>query len=1046
MKALGTLSKEQAAEFEKSNEAFRRLEAESRKAAAGVGAVAEKSKQIPKELDNAGKSMGNAVQGADKLGESFKRMGGALLAAFGVTSGILMFANLVKSMVDVNKDFEFQMAKVKAVTAATDEEFQRLSENARKLGATTKFTATEVGQLSEEYAKLGFTTDEIIDASEATLLLAEATGTDLANAASVAGSVVRAYGLDADQTARVTDVMAKSFAIAALDIGDFSEAMKYVGPIAKAANIDVETTTALLAKLSDSGLRGSIAGTGLKNLLSKLSDGSSELSKEIGFTVKNSDDLFKAFTKLKDGNVDLTKATELTDERSKAAFLTLIQGADDLRGLTDELYNAEGATLKMAEAMRDTLTGDLDALSSAWEAFQLQLGNTSGLRTATQWLTAYLQLTMEILKTQEQVLESTISMNVDAGAKSAKDFSESIAKVRADMELLEEAGKAVPNSGLLMAISATEKKIAEVTVQYEKFQSVVVAQNEKMAKSGLAMLTQSQIDELPKGLRKAAQAAKDSFDQSRIFAAKYGAELSGLRDVLTKLKTESEGIGGGDETAKAVRSLDTLEAALKTTKEAFQEAEIGSRGFIKAEKEMRDKAKEISEVLSQFLVKGSLPEMAYQVKLLRDEQDRLADSDAWQVVEGKIIALNKQIAAFKDMTKAGTLGALEKALADLKAKESELATPEAWKVWQSEVRVLELQIKGLRGELGKMANDFVAERTGTDFTKSIRAEEAAYNEVFEAINAIKTTSVEEEAERNDLAEQARLAHQKAMLDITAQYLGKEVVATKAAEKEKKGARDQAIQEYIQVSGAAIQGIFDMQSRFFQYELDALDRQLAAGQVSRETYDTKRSNILRKQAESEKQAALFKAIVNVAAAVATALTAGPVAGQILAGITATLGSIEIATILSQPIPQFAVGTKSAPAGFKWVGERGAELVYDGGGYPIITNKESQVISNDPYSPAAATIRAKYDIPKLDVGLFQPSISMALSNSAKEAAMSSASRGKDGIDYDRLVAAMVTSNSYDDRELVREVKEHKRIDREGYQMLTNAMRRQRRGGYA
>ena len=63
------------------------------------------------------------------------------------------------------------------------------------------------------------------------------------------------------------------------------------------------------------------------------------------------------------------------------------------------------------------------------------------------------------------------------------------------------------------------------------------------------------------------------------------------------------------------------------------------------------------------------------------------------------------------------------------------------------------------------------------------------------------------------------------------------------------------------------------------------------------------------------------------------------------------------VASQPIPQFAKGTKNAPSGFKWVGEEGPELIHDGGGYPIITHRESMKILE------------KYNIESVDIDSIQ-----------------------------------------------------------------------------
>ena len=44
---------------------------------------------------------------------------------------------------------------------ATEEQFERLTKNAKELALGTMFTASQVGELQLAYAKLGFTTEEI---------------------------------------------------------------------------------------------------------------------------------------------------------------------------------------------------------------------------------------------------------------------------------------------------------------------------------------------------------------------------------------------------------------------------------------------------------------------------------------------------------------------------------------------------------------------------------------------------------------------------------------------------------------------------------------------------------------------------------------------------------------------------------------------------------------------------------------------------------------------------------------------------------------------
>jgi TP901 family phage tail tape measure protein len=276
-------------------------------------------------------------------------------------------------------DYSAANSRLAAVLGTTRDATKELQEQQKALGASTKFTAAQVADAQTELAKLGFTQKEIVDSTSGVLSLAAASNIELARAAEIAGGTLRGFGLRASESGRVVDVMAASFTKSALDAEKFAESMKYVAPVAAAAGIDVETTTALLGKLADSMISGSMAGTSLKNLLSELSNENSDLAKEVGFGVKNSQDLIKAFEILATKNIDLTKATELTDERSKAAFLTLVNNTEALKDLTVQFENADGSAKQLASTMQDNLSGDLTTMRSAWEGFILSLEDGVGV-------------------------------------------------------------------------------------------------------------------------------------------------------------------------------------------------------------------------------------------------------------------------------------------------------------------------------------------------------------------------------------------------------------------------------------------------------------------------------------------------------------------------------------------------------------------------------------------------------------------------------------------------------------------------------------------
>ena len=290
-----------------------------------------------------------------RFGSTAKKVGGTL--SRGLSAPIAIIG---ATSVKVFADFESEMSKVKAVSGATADQLKMLTENAKNLGSTTVFTARDVASLQVEFAKLGFTASEIDKVTESTLFLAQASGSDLARAAEVAGATLRGFGLEAEETGRVTDVMALSFASSALDMEAFAESMKVVAPIANAAGIGIEETTAMLELLANAGIKGSMAGTAMKKIIG-----------ELGST---SDGVAGAIKKLAREGIQLADAKDEVGERAQAALLVLANGIDTVDGLTDALVNSQGAAKAMGEEMTNNTAGAFKILKSALEGAQIELG------------------------------------------------------------------------------------------------------------------------------------------------------------------------------------------------------------------------------------------------------------------------------------------------------------------------------------------------------------------------------------------------------------------------------------------------------------------------------------------------------------------------------------------------------------------------------------------------------------------------------------------------------------------------------------------------
>ena len=300
--------------------------------------------------------------------KNFLKMSAAIGAA---TMAFSAITKMVSFAVRTFKDFEFQMAKTKAIANATDAQFKQLKDSALELGRTTFFTASQVAELQTNFSKLGFTVPQILAAQEATLQLATVAGVDLGRAAVVAGAAVKGFALDATETSRVVDVMTMSFNSSAMDLEKFQTSMTKVAPIAAGMNLPIEMVTAAMSTMADAGIEASIAGTSMRNILLQMKDPASDLSKFLGFTVNDASSLQMAFDKLNQTSPKVRDG--LVSIRQVAALGVMSEGADRIRELNEQNEQAQGIGEKTAEIIGDTLEGAFKRLTSATEGFAIAM-------------------------------------------------------------------------------------------------------------------------------------------------------------------------------------------------------------------------------------------------------------------------------------------------------------------------------------------------------------------------------------------------------------------------------------------------------------------------------------------------------------------------------------------------------------------------------------------------------------------------------------------------------------------------------------------------
>jgi TP901 family phage tail tape measure protein len=289
-------------------------------------------------------------------------------------------------------EFSKSMSKVQALTRLDkdSEEMKALRAQARELGATTSFTASEAAQGQAFLAMAGFRPDQILKSMPAMLDLAKAGGIDLQRTADIASNIQTAMGLTAEDMPRIADTLTMAFTTSNVDMDMLSESMKYVAPVAKAANMSLAETAAITGMLGNAGIQGSMAGTTLKNTLNNLASPSSKAAKALKNLGVKTKDARGNLRSLPDILGDVAKATEKMGTADKLALastifgirastgnLALIENADKIKPYIDMVKDSEGTAARTAKTMTDNLGGDLVGLKSIIEELGLSLFDTA---------------------------------------------------------------------------------------------------------------------------------------------------------------------------------------------------------------------------------------------------------------------------------------------------------------------------------------------------------------------------------------------------------------------------------------------------------------------------------------------------------------------------------------------------------------------------------------------------------------------------------------------------------------------------------------------
>lgn len=395
---------------------------------ADIALTTNKLKDLEKQAKSSSSVLGEQMKAAgsniQKVGEGISTVGEKLLP---VTAALTAAGT---AAVGIASSFESEMSKVAAISGATGDDLQALSDKAREMGATTQYSAQESAQALEYMAMAGWKTEDMMSGIAGVLSLAAASGADLATTSDIVTDAMTAFGYSADQAGHFADVLAATSTNANTNVEMLGESFKYVAPLAGAMEYSVEDVATALGLMANSGIKASSAGTALRTLLTNMAkptDSMQAAMDKLGVSLEDGEGNMKSLAEvmqdLRDGfgqlqmspeqfaaeveNLDgflekgimtqkaydasmeeLTQrafgaegalkaeaAAALAGKQGLSGLMAIVNASDeDFEKLTDSIYNSEGAAENMADVMQDNLGGDVKKLKSALEELAIAFG------------------------------------------------------------------------------------------------------------------------------------------------------------------------------------------------------------------------------------------------------------------------------------------------------------------------------------------------------------------------------------------------------------------------------------------------------------------------------------------------------------------------------------------------------------------------------------------------------------------------------------------------------------------------------------------------
>ena len=330
--------KDMANGTEVNQEQYRRLVRE-------ISTTENSLKNLTKEMKNFGSVSAQQIAAA---GEDVQELGGKIeTVGKKVSVASAASAAALGASVKLASDYTDAVAKVGTVADLQSVPLEKLRDDMLQLSTETGRGAGEIADATYQAISASVDTADAVSFVGTSVDLAKAGFLETADAVDVLTTIINAYGLEASDAGRLSDILIQTQNDGKTTVNELSQSMGQVIPLASAYGVNIENLAASYAQLTKNGVATAQAGTYLKSMLNELGDSGSD----VGEILKSKTG--KSFGQLMNDGMSL----------------------GDVLGILNDSVNGDSEALAGLWSSSEAGTGALSILSSGVGAFNDELGN-----------------------------------------------------------------------------------------------------------------------------------------------------------------------------------------------------------------------------------------------------------------------------------------------------------------------------------------------------------------------------------------------------------------------------------------------------------------------------------------------------------------------------------------------------------------------------------------------------------------------------------------------------------------------------------------------